>query len=117
MTYVFGLPHKFSIKRPNSETTDEAGGIQVAYAWIFQDRDCRVSVLTGEDITKWQGLDGKGEWQVVCEYSPELTDADIFVLGSDSPAPAGDYQIIKYKHHIDQDGAYDHTNLILGKFS
>ena len=113
---LYGLVHKVAIVR-RAQTSNSMGNVvetSVGQTTVYANRRCRISRLDqDEDALRSYGLDSGDYWKVVAEYSPLLANADMAVVPSGMPSPAGNYRVVWHQQYSNETGRPHHTTVIM----
>lgn len=111
---IYGLAHRVSIRRETEQDSGYGSVVAGTPTSLYTNVRCRIGTFRStEDNTQQylQGRDARKVWHILSKYLPNVAFNDTAVIGSGTPAPAGNYGIFFYKHEIDQNGKFHSTRL------
>lgn len=115
---LIGLPHRVNVQSI-AKSQDEFGHIGAGtITYLYKKLSCRISLfLENEavDNVLLQGRDLRRTFKVLSKYAPKLVENTVAVVGPNTTAPEGNYDIFYVKHEIDHLGAWHHTRFYMEK--
>jgi len=115
---LYGMVNKMTVVRI-ANADDGAGGLTPSGSEtvIYEDRDCRIALMSDEDQQQLFGNASRYRWKCLCPYSPDIQKSDFIRIAAGAYpydlTGQTDYRVCWVRPQQDDRGGLHHTSFVM----